>query len=77
MNRAHVIAQIVASVRAGNGETVDESTLAESIEAAFAKLQREDEQKYLEVIKELSEHVEILSKELGRVRTILQHNPNV
>jgi hypothetical protein len=73
MNHSFLIAQIVARVREHNGEHVDETHLAHAIEDALHKLQVEDEKKYLEVIQELSEHLEILSKEVGRLRTILQN----
>ncbi len=75
MTQIHIIAHIVAAVREKNGEVVDINHLTETLEAALRKLQTEDESKYLEVISELSRQLESLSKEVGRLRSILHHNP--
>ncbi len=75
MTQIHIIAHIVAAVREKNGEVVDINHLTETLEAALRKLQTEDESKYLEVISELSRQLESLSKEVGRLRNILHHNP--
>ena len=75
MSQIHVIAHIVAAVREKNGELVDINHLTETLEVALKRLQTEDEVKYLEVISELSRQLESLSKEVGRLRTIIQHSP--
>jgi hypothetical protein len=75
MTQIHIIAHIVAAVREKNGEVVDINHLTETLEAALRKLQTEDESRYLEVISELSRQLESLSKEVGRLRSILHHNP--
>ncbi len=75
MTQIHIIAHIVAAVREKNGEVVDINHLTETLEVALRKLQTEDESKYLEVISELSRQLESLSKEVGRLRSILHHNP--
>lgn len=77
MTQIHIIAHIVAAVREKNGEVVDINHLTETLEVALRKLQTEDESKYLEVISELSRQLEVLSKEVGRLRSILHHNPSL
>ncbi len=77
MTQIHIIAHIVAAVREKNGEVVDINHLTETLEAALRKLQSEDETKYLEVISELSRQLESLSKEVGRLRSILHHSPQL
>ncbi|MFM2414607.1 MAG: hypothetical protein RI911_300 [Candidatus Parcubacteria bacterium] len=75
MTNIHIIAHIVAAVRERNGEIVDVNHLSETLENALKKLQHEDESKYLEVIAELSKQLETLSKEVGRLRNVLNHSP--
>lgn len=75
MTQIHIIAHIVAAVREKNGEIVDINHLTETLESALKKLQADDESKYLEVISELSKQLESLSKEVGRLRSILHHSP--
>jgi hypothetical protein len=75
MNHIHVIAHIVTAVRERNGEHIDVDHLAETLAEALHKLQIEDEARYLEVIAEMSAHLETLSKEVGRLRNVVLHAP--
>lgn len=63
-----VIAHIVTEVRLHAGQHVDETKLTTLIAQGFLKLKHENEKKYLELIHELSEQLEILSREMGRAR---------
>ncbi|MFZ2593832.1 MAG: hypothetical protein WAX38_03620 [Minisyncoccia bacterium] len=73
MVKPELIAHIISEVRRKGGEVADELHLAELIEAGFLKLKHENEKKYLELIHELSEQLEILAKEMGRVRNQHTH----
>lgn len=67
-----IVATIVAKIKARNGVTIDEAHLAEAITEGLKRIKTQDEQKYLHLIAELTEQVEILSKHVGTMRNQAQ-----
>ena len=62
------IASIVARIKAASGEQVDEEQLATILGNSLRQLKEQDSVKYLEVIKELSNRLEAMAAEIGRLQ---------
>jgi len=62
------IAKIVARIKAASGEQVDEEQLATILSNSLRQLKEQDAEKYLDVIKDLSDKLEAMATEIGRLQ---------
>ena len=62
------IAKIVARVRRANGAPINEEQLSVVLGNSLRELKAQDAEKYLEVIKDLSNKLEAMATEIGRMQ---------
>lgn len=68
--------QLIARVLSISGQLpthLNESELAAQLEHVLQHLKTSDEKRYLEIISELTDHIEILATELGHLQNKFSH----
>ncbi len=62
------IAKIVARIRVASGTPVDEEQLSTILSNSLQQLKEQDAEKYLDVIKDLSNKLEAMATEIGKLQ---------
>lgn len=62
------IAKIVARVRAASSAPINEEQLATILSNSLRELKAQDSERYLDVIKDLSNKLEAMAAEIGRLQ---------
>ncbi len=63
------IARIVGRIKAASGKPIDEEQLSTVLSNSLRQLKEQNAEKYLDVIKDLSNKLEAMATEIGKLQT--------